>query len=441
MAPHGLAVRVVDCTISAGKTETWFHYMDIVKKPAAALAGIRALDLTGGAEQYAGKMLGQLGADVILVEPPGGCAARRQGPFIDGRPHLENSLSFASWNQGKRGICIDLESVEGQRIFEKLAHHEHMLISADIGGGLSFRREQADKLRLGNPALITANISLFGETGPYCEYRGDDLVAMAMGGLLNLGGYPGRAPTSPWGEQGLLAAAQFTAVACLVALWEVEQKGGRGQHLDVSVQESVAMALENSAQFFELEGKVRQRNGGEQRQAGTGVFACRDGMVYLMAGGIASNRFWAATAQWLADVQAPGAAQLAEARWNDQLFLQTDEAKDIFASVFLPYAAGQTKAALYAEGQRRRIPICPISTPADLLDNRQLLHRHFFQQVPHPFSGRELTLPGAPYRLAATPWRAGPPAPRLGEHTAEVLAEAGIDQQAQQVLFRQGVIA
>jgi benzylsuccinate CoA-transferase BbsE subunit len=415
--------------------------MDKPKKPAAALAGIRLLDLTGGAEQYAGKMLGQLGADTVLVEPFGGCAARRQGPFIDGRPHLENSLSFASWNQGKRGICIDLESVEGRQVFGRLAENAHMVISADVSAGLSFTREHGDKLRRRRPELITANISLFGETGPYCEYRGDDLVAMAMGGLLNLGGYPGKAPTAPWGEQGLLAAAQFTAVACLVALWEVEQKSGRGQHLDVSVQESVAMALENSAQFFELEGKVRQRNGGEQRQAGTGVFACRDGMVYLMAGGIASNRFWAATAQWLADVQAPGAAQLAEARWNDPLFLQTEEAKEIFASVFLPYAAGQTKAALYAEGQRRRIPICPISTPADLLDNRQLLHRHFFQQVPHPYSGRELTLPGAPYRLSATPWEAGPPAPRLGEHTFEVLAEAGFDQQAQQVLFRQGVIA
>lgn len=415
--------------------------MDKAKQPAVALAGIRLLDLTGDAGQYAGKLLCQLGAEVILVEPPGGSAARRQGPFLDGQPHPENSLSFAYWNQGKRGICLDLESTEGQSIFKQLAANADIVISAHSPGDISRKHIGDETLRQNCPRLITAHISLFGETGPYADYRGDDLVAMAMGGLLNLGGYPGKAPTAPWGEQGLLAAAQFAAVACLVALWEVEQKSGCGQHLDISVQESVAMALENSAQFFELEGKVRQRNGGEQRQAGTGVFACRDGMVYLMAGGIASNRFWAATAQWLLDVSAPGAGQLSEPKWNDQAWLQTEEAKDIFASVFLPYAAGQTKADLYAEGQRRRIPICPISTPADLLDNRQLVHRHFFQQLTHPHSGRQLTLPGAPYRLSATPWQGGAPAPRLGEHTAEVLSALGIDAQTQQVLLRQGATA
>ncbi|MCZ2498810.1 CoA transferase [Xylophilus sp. Kf1] len=415
--------------------------MDNAHKPVSALAGVRVLDLCGGADQYAGKLLAQLGADVILVEPVQGCRARRQGPFVDGRPHFENSLSFAYWNQGKRGIGLELDSDEGRSIFRTLAGRSDIVISSEAPGRMAARGLDGESLRRDRPGLVTANISLFGESGPYADYRGDDLVAMAMGGLLNLGGYPGQAPTAPWGEQGLLAAAQFAAVGCLVALWQVEQRSGAGQHLDVSVQESVAMALENSAQFFELEAKVRQRNGGEQRQAGTGVFACRDGMVYLMAGGIASNRFWAATAQWLVDVAAPGAARLQEPRWNDQAFLQTEEAKDFFASVFLPYAAGQDKADLYAEGQRRRIPICPVSTPADLLDNRQLVHRHFFQQVAHPHSGRQLTLPGAPYRLGATPWVGGAPAPCLGQHTADVLSAIGIEPSAQQVLLRQGAIA
>ncbi|RYY68101.1 MAG: CoA transferase, partial [Comamonadaceae bacterium] len=274
-------------------------------------------------------------------------------------------------------------------------------------------------------------------------YEGGDLVSLAFGGLLSLGGYPGLAPTAPYGNQAVLAAAQFAAVASLIAVWDVEGQPAprEGQHVDVSVQESVAMALENAVQFVELENTVRQRNGGEQRQAGTGVFACQDGMVYLMAGGVASNKFWNTTAEWLVEEGAPGAQQLREPRWFDAAFLQSAEAKGIFAGIFVPYAAVRTKAQLYAEGQRRRIPICPVSTTADLMVNRQLVFRDFFESTPHPFSGATLTVPGAPYRLDASPWRLGRPAPQLGEHTAEVLAGLGYDNERQAVLLRAGVIA
>jgi benzylsuccinate CoA-transferase BbsE subunit len=160
-----------------------------------------------------------------------------------------------------------------------------------------------------------------------------------------------------------------------------------------------------------------------------------------MAGGIASNRFWSATTEWLVEAGAPGAEQLRAACWNEQKYLQSDEAKRIFAGVFLPYAARETKAALYAEGQRRRIPICPVSTPADLLENRQLAYRGFFRQTPHPHTGRTLTVPGAPFGLGATPWQVGRPAPRLGEHSSEVLHAAGYDAKALEVLLREGAIA
>ena len=430
-----------------------FHYMDNAREsgfsphkkpetgPATALDGLRVLELSQGFGQYAGKLLAQLGATVILVEPPGGCSTRREAPFVDDRPSLEGSLSYAYFNQGKKGICVDLDAAEGQEIFKKLAESADLVISSERPGVMHERDLDGDQLRLAHPQLISANISLFGETGPLSHYNGDDLVALALGGLLFLGGYPGQAPVAPWGQQAILAAAQFAAVACLVALWDVEQNGAQGQHLDISVQESVAMALENSAQFFDLEKKIRKRNGGEQRQAGTGVFPCEDGMIYLMAGGIASNRFWRATVDWLVDEKLPGAAALGESRWNDQEYLLTDEAKDIFASIFLPYAARSTKAVLYAEGQRRRIPVCPVNTPADLLKNRQLVHRDFFQSVPHLQSGRTLTMPGAPYRLEETPWLGGNPAPSLGQDTFDVLSEIGIDAGDQAALFYRGIIS
>ena len=407
------------------------------------LTGIRVLDLTQGSEQYCGKLFAQLGADVLLVEPPAGCTNRREGPFIDGRAHSEHSLSFAYFNQGKRGLALDLDQAQGQQIFRELARRADLVIESERPG-LMHRRgiDHAALARL-QAAIIVTSITAFGQEGPYAQYEGGDLVALAYGGLLSLGGYPGLAPTAPYGNQALLAAAQFAAVASMVAVWDVEGQAGepQGQHIDVSVQESVAMALENAVQFVELENTVRQRNAGRQRQAGTGVFPCSDGMVYLMAGGIASNKFWNATTQWMIDVDAPGAARLREPQWDDVSHLATAEAKEVFSQVFEPYAAARSKAELYAEGQRRRIPICPVSTTADLMVNRQLAFRSFFEQTPHPCSGRTLTVPGAPYRLAASPWSLGRPAPRLGEHSAEVLSSLGHGAEAQAVLLRQGVVA
>ena len=407
------------------------------------LEGIRVLDLTQGSEQYCGKLFAQLGAEVLLVEPTAGCANRREGPFLGDRAHREHSLAFAYFNQGKRGIALDLDQAQGQEVFRALVRQSDLVIEAERPGRMQARGLSVQALLREQPALVTTSITPFGQDGPYAQYEGGDLIGLAFGGLLSLGGYPGLAPTAPYGNQALLAAAQFAAVASMIAIWEVEGQSGarQGQHVDVSVQESVAMALENAVQFVELENTVRKRNGGDQRQAGTGVFPCQDGMVYLMAGGVASNKFWNTTTEWLVQVGAEGAAQLREPRWLDSAFLHTAEAKRIFSDIFLPYAARMTKAQLYAEGQRRRIPICPVSTTADLLVNRQLVFRQFFKQTAHPFSGATLTVPGAPFRLEVSPWRLGRPAPQLGEHTVQILAGLGYDHQRQAVLLREEVIA
>jgi benzylsuccinate CoA-transferase BbsE subunit len=407
------------------------------------LAGIRVLDLAGGAEQYCGKLFAQLGADVLLVEPTAGCAQRREGPFFDERAHPEMSLSFAYFNQGKRGLAIDLDSGAGQDLLRRLASRADLVIECERPGLMASRGIDARRLAEMNQALVVTSITPFGQEGPYAQFEGGDLVTLAFGGLLSLGGYPGLAPTAPYGNQAVLSAAQFAAVASMMALWEVEgqTESRTGQHVDVSIQESVAMALENAVQFVELEGSIRQRNGGEQRQAGTGVFPCSDGMVYLMAGGVASNKFWKATANWLVETGAAGAEELLDGRWLDQAFLQTTEAKRIFAGVFCPYAAPRTKAELYEEGQRRRIPICPVSTTADLLQNRQLMYRRFFEETVHPYTGRSISVPGAPYRFSASPWTLGRPAPRLGEHTHQVLSELGLSNEQQTVLLRQGLVA
>jgi len=134
-----------------------------------------------------------------------------------------------------------------------------------------------------------------------------------------------------------------------------------------------------------------------------------------------------------------GAEALAEPRWKDHDYLVTDEAKRQFSEMFSPFARSRNKSYLYETGQSRRIPICPINTPKDIVENRQLAFRDFFVPLPHAYSGTLLKSPGAPYRFGATPWSGGIAAPRLGEHTFDVLSELGYDEETQASFLKRGV--
>jgi benzylsuccinate CoA-transferase BbsE subunit len=406
-----------------------------------ALAGIRVVDMSGLAGQYCGKLFAELGAEVILLEPPGGSETRREGPFLGKKPHTERSLTFSYFNAGKRGIVVDLDRPEGQGIMRRLVERANLVIESEKPGVMAQRGLDYPSLLLDCPDLVMTSITPFGQTGPYAHYECEDLIALALGGLLSLGGYPDSAPIAAHGNQAYLSAAQFAAVASMMALFENanDPTGPRGRNIDVSIQECVVMGLENAVQFFDLERRIRRREAGKQLMAGMGVFACSDGEVYLMAGGIASSSFWENTVKWLVDEGVAGAEALAEPRWKDHDYLVTDEAKHQFGEMFGPFARSKTKSYLYETGQSRRIPICPINTPRDIVENRQLAFRDFFVPLPHPYSGASLKSPGAPYRLDATPWSGGVGAPRLGEHTSDVLSELGYDEETQASFLKRGV--
>jgi benzylsuccinate CoA-transferase BbsE subunit len=394
---------------------------DELRQNPQALGGLRVVEISGPATAYCGKLFADLGAEVTLIEPTAGAGARCLGPFFDDRADIEGSLSFAYFNAGKKSVCLDLDLPAGQAILRELCRGADVLIEGERPGTLAARGLGHEALQALNPKLITTSITPFGQTGPYADYHCEDIVAMALGGFLYLGGYPQTEPIAAHGFQAYMAGAQMGAVATMMALTGRDAGLHAGTHVDVSIQESVVLALENAVQFYDLEGTVRRRHAGDQRQAGMGVFPCRDGQVFFMAGGVASNRFWQASVQWLTDEGAPNAEQLQGPQWLEMSFLQTEEAKRIFASVFEPFAMRHTKAELYAMGQGRRLPICPISTPADLTENRQLQARGHFVTLDHPATQRSITVPGAPYVLSETPWRLAGPAPRLGEHTAEVI--------------------
>lgn len=264
---------------------------------------------------------------------------------------------------------------------------------------------------------------------------------MALGGLLYLGGYPDTSPIAAYGNQAYLAAAQFASVASMMALLSMDDGPERvGRHVDVSIQECVTMGLETAIQYYDLEKTVRKRASGQQIMAGVGVFECADGQIYLMAGGIASTRFWENLVRWLMDEGVEAAQRLLEPAWESHDYLAKPEAKAIFGELFAPFARKHKKTYLYQTGQSRRIPICPVNTPRDILTSRQLDYRGFFVAQDHTPSGRKLVVPGAPYRLDATPWRQTRPAPRLGEHTSEILAALGYGPAARAALLKSGVV-
>ncbi|AWB32705.1 CaiB/BaiF CoA transferase family protein [Orrella marina] len=393
--------------------------------PSNALEGITILDIAGPLGNYCGKLFADMGANVILVEPPDGAPTRKSAPFINGRDDLNASLVFQYQNTNKRSIALNLDCVRDKSVFLALARKCQIVLESEQPGVMAARGLDYQTLSKINPALIMTSVTAFGQDGPFAHWQATDLTAMGMGGMLYLAGYPDTAPMVACGEQAIGAANLFASVATMACILDAEISG-QGQHIDVSMQECVVLGLENAVQFYDLEGTVRKRNAGTQRLAGTGVFACKDGFIYLMAGGIGSNRFWSITTDWLLEEKLDKARQFREPRWNDQAFLASDEAKAIFDDVFSPFARQLTKAELQAKGRARRIPVAPICDASDIASSGQREHRKFFVDIEDSKHTR-IRMPGAPSLLSETPWRLERAAPELGEHNAEILNWAGFD--------------
>ncbi len=416
--------------------------MQSVVSPGA-LEGIRVLEIAGAAGQYCGKMFAGLGADVILVEPPGGAGIRNQAPYVGGLEagdrEAVRSLSFAYFNCGKRGITLSLRDRDGQALFHRLAAGADVVIDSNRPGALAEMACGFEQLLALNPALVMTSITPFGQDGPYSAYEADDLVCLAAGGFLYLGGYPDSEPIGAYGDQAYLGGSMFGAVATMLALTQAEA-GGQGEHVDVSMQECMVLAMENAVQFYDLEGMVRKRSAGIQRFAGTGVYECMDGHIYMMAGGIGANRFWGRTIEWLVAEGVPDVQRLYGEQWNETAYLQSDEAKRIFMEVFGNWAKTKTKGYLYREGQNRHVPAAAINTVEDLVASPQLNARGHFVPLAQPGWPKPGLMPGAPYQLARTPWAIASPAPLPGQHNAELYGELGLSSDDRARLAGRGVL-
>ena len=372
---------------------------------SGALAGLRVLDLADEKGALAGKLLAGLGAEVVLVEPPEGSRLRSIPPFWQGAPHGERSLFFWFYAAGKRSVRIDWRGPEGAVRLRRLAERADVLIETEPPGGLD-----VEALRAANPRLVVASITPFGRQGPYRDWKASDTVAQAMGGMMSVNGHAGGPPLRSLGLQAYHQAGILAAVGIFGALFARDDTG-RGQHVDVSLQSAVAGALEHVPGFWHQARIIHHRQGTLHWTRYFRVGRCRDGWVMHCTLGD-----WTSLVEWM---KADGMGAGLDDPALDDIKTRQADAERLFDALDA-WGARYTVAELVEGAQLRRIPYAAVRAPEALLRDPHLAERGFFVPIEHPDLGLTLPYPGAPFRLADTPWRVARP-PRLGEHDAEVL--------------------
>jgi benzylsuccinate CoA-transferase BbsE subunit len=407
------------------------------------LEGYRVLDLSGEPGFLTGKLLGDLGADVVKVEPPWGDPARRRGPFVDGGSDPERSVLWLALNTSKRGVTLDLDRPRGREVLRALCDSADAVIETAAPAdprALRARGLGYETLRETNPRLVFCSISPFGSNGPYADYRGSDLVAVAMGGNMYPTGNPDRAPVRCTLPVSYYHGGIEAAAAIVFALWERETSG-EGQLVDVSLQEAMTMPSMTSPTQFPLTGFKGGRVGGGFR-GGKAFFRelwpCKDGYVsFALRGGPARIPGILAMVEYMDENgMAPEALERRDWKsYNHNLITQpeVDEIESALAAFF----RSKTMSELFAAACERNLMLAPANTAREIVASRQAAAREFFIDLDHPALGRELKLPGAFAKTSSGGVRVRRPAPRLGEHNAEVYEKLGLDVAA---LARDGVI-
>jgi crotonobetainyl-CoA:carnitine CoA-transferase CaiB-like acyl-CoA transferase len=397
-----------------------------------ALAGYRVLDLCDAKGVFCIKLLADLGADVITVEPRHGNPTRYHEPFYHNDPDPEQSLFFWYFHTNTRSVTLQIETATGQALFKRLVRTADIVVETFPPAYLARLGLDYPDLQALQPGLIMTSITGFGRTGPYSHYQAPDIVGLAMGGLAYLCGEHDGPPVPPGGLQGCHLAGLNGATATLIALWHREMTGA-GQHIDVSMQAAVANTLETTHQTYDFNREIRTRFG-HKREAAAYIVPCQDGYVALLS---TANMGWPRLVQWVQET-APD-SMLTDPRLTDDGYRLEHEA-EVYAAL-CAFFAPKTKQEAYAAAQHRRIPLAPVNDARDLVDSPQLQARGFFVDVEHPELDTRIRYPGAPYALSATPWQLRQRPPQLGEHNAAIWGqELGLSAQELVILHAQGII-
>ncbi len=412
------------------------------------LSPYRVLDLSTERGLLCGQILGDLGADVIKIEPPGGSPARRHGPFSQDQSHPDHSLYWWAYNRNKRSITLNVDTSEGQAILRRLVSSAHFFIESDPPGSLAQCGLSYDALAALNPALVYVSITPFGQDGPKASYADSDLIILAAGGPLVLTGDDDRPPVRVSVPQGYLHASAQAAAAALIAHHE-RQRSGRGQHVDISAQQAVAQATQSAILAAPIGEAEMQRMAGGVKIGPLAVrliWPAKDGYVsiaYLF--GSAIGPFTRRLMQWIYE-----AGFCDEATRNrdwiafGSLFFGDPEAiaeYERLKQVVEDFTTSKTKAELLQGALERVLLIAPITTVEEVVDSEQLAARGYWRTLEHPELGQSFRYPGPFAKFSATPitYRRRPPT--VGEHNREIyVGELGFTVQQLAALQSKGVI-
>jgi crotonobetainyl-CoA:carnitine CoA-transferase CaiB-like acyl-CoA transferase len=401
------------------------------------LADLRVIELCDELGQLAGKLLADMGADVIKVEPPAGSSARSVGPFVGDLPGVNRSLSFWYYNTNKRSVVLDLEgnAADCERL-RQLVRGADIVIESYRPGYLSSLGLGYDELSRGRPGLIMCSITPFGQDGPWAQWQATDLTALALGGQMMMNGYdPDDVPDAPPirgnGDQSSNTACFIATHGILAALLH-RDSSGEGQYIDCSMHEALASTTEIAVPTYLYRGQDVVRQTGRHAsllRTERWMHRARDGRDVLIFGVGRDNDSWTEIKRWF---QAQGfGLQFDEPRFDDPRARQSGrgapEAAEIMQAVDQFIAANDAED-VYRGGQQRDQAWGVVRAPDEALQDQHWWDRGFFASVSGEGVEQPVAMPGAPYLLSATPWELRRPAPRLGEHTEEVLAElaAGI---------------
>jgi benzylsuccinate CoA-transferase BbsE subunit len=389
------------------------------------LNGLRVLELANETGQYCGKLLGDLGADVVKIEPLGGEFCRHIGPFLDDIPHPERSLSFWYYNTSKRGITLNLETADGRNLFRRLAATADVILETFRPGRLGSLGFDYDALQKQNPGLILCALTPFGQTGPWRDYLSADLLHMAAGGEMASSGYddtdaPNAPPIAPGGGNAWHMGCHFAYMAVMAALVH-RTVSGRGQYIDASIHEACALTTESAVANYVYRGEVLQRHTGRHHAAGPSPrtqFRAKDGnYVCALVGGRLNPRYIKELADLL-DTNGM-ASDLRDPKYQDPAVI-TANTSHIIDGLVAGFIASLPAEEVYHRAQERGFTWGAVRAPEQLLDDPHLHDRGFWKQVEHPELGRSFTYPGEAAIYNGSPWKISRRAPLIGEHNVEI---------------------
>ena len=392
------------------------------------LPGYRVLDLSSSMAAFCGKLLGDLGMDVIKVEPTDGDPTRREPPFAKGQAHREGSLRFAYLNAGKRSVMLDIAQENGRKLLLDLVARSDVVLEDFAPGYLAERRLGYDVLLERQKKLILVSLTGFGQDGPYAHFKTPDIVGNAMGGLLYISGDPQMTPCNPPETQSYYYASLFAAYGAMLALWQRETRG-IGAWIDASIQASMALH-EHVAFNYSAEGRVMKRAGSQhQHNAPANLFQCKNGWIALFV----TQTHW----PLLLKVWPDHDPALDDPKWiNSNLRRQNADYINARVTSFTSRFLKEDLAELM---QKNGIPGLPVNSPSDFMKDPHIQARGFFGDVTHPVLGT-FAQPGRPFMIDGQ--RAGPsPAPLLGQHNQEVFCgELGLSTSDLASLTAEGII-